>query len=81
MFSIFNIKKKGNNNSKQDGQDEQNQTCKVYNEDGEPSDKSSNDIFNNSFEEQPVTELHSIPTTSSSLKSFNSNLFRIYLLQ
>ncbi|XP_025412044.1 zinc finger MYM-type protein 1-like [Sipha flava] len=65
---------KGNNNSKQDGQDEQNQICKIYNEDGEPSDKSSNDIFNNSFEEQPVTELHSIPTTSSSLKSFNSNL-------
>ncbi|XP_025425708.1 zinc finger MYM-type protein 1-like [Sipha flava] len=57
-----------------DGQDEQNQNCKIYNEDGEPSDKSSNDIFNNSFEEQPVTELHSIPTTSSSLKSFNSNL-------
>lgn len=54
MFSIFNIKKKINNNSKQD--EEQNQTRKIYNEDGEPSDKSSNNIFNSISEKQPVTE-------------------------
>ncbi|KAL4089882.1 hypothetical protein QTP88_024823 [Uroleucon formosanum] len=72
MFSIFNIKKKINNNSKKD--EEQNQTCKIYNEDGEPSDKSSNNIFNTSSEKQLVTTLPSKPTTSSSLMSFNSNL-------
>jgi hypothetical protein len=37
MFSIFNIEKKSNNNSKQD--EEKNQTCKIYNEDGKPSNK------------------------------------------
>lgn len=72
MFSIFNIKKKSNNNSKQD--EEQNQICKIYNEDGEPSDESSNNIFNSSLEKQPITELPSKPTTSFSLMSFNSNL-------
>ena len=72
MFSIFNIKKKSKNNSKHD--EEQNQTNNIYNEDGEPSDESSNNIFNNSFEKQPVTELPSKPTTSSALMSFNSNL-------
>lgn len=46
----------------------------MYNEDGEPSDKSSNNIFNSSSEKQPVTELPSKPTTLSSLMSFNSNL-------
>jgi len=56
-YYILNIKKKKNNNSKQD--EEQNQTCRIYNEDGEPSDKSSNNICNNSFEKQPVTELPS----------------------
>jgi len=55
MFCIFNTKKKSNNNSKQD--EEQNQTCKIYNEVGEPSDKSSNNIFNSTFEKQPVIEL------------------------
>jgi len=71
MFRIFNIKKKSNNNYKQD--EEQNQTCKIYNVDGEPSDKSSNNIFSSSFKKQPVTELPPKPTTSSSLMSFNSN--------
>jgi len=61
MFSIFNIKKKSNNYTKQD--EEQNQTCKIYNEDGAPNDKSSNNIFNSYFEKQPVTELPLKPTT------------------
>lgn len=72
MFSIFNIKKKSNNSSKQD--EEQNQTCTIYNEDSEPCDKSSNNIFNNSFEKQPVIELPPKPTTPSSFMSSNPNL-------
>lgn len=56
MFSIFNIKKKCNNNSKQN--EEQNQTCKTYNEDGEPNDKSSNNIFNSSLRNNQLQNYH-----------------------
>lgn len=50
MYSIFNIKKKSNNSSKQD--EEQNQTYNINNEDGEL--KSSNNIFKSTFEKHQL---------------------------
>ncbi|KAL4085254.1 hypothetical protein QTP88_027113 [Uroleucon formosanum] len=59
---IFNIKKKINNNSKKDK--EQNQTCKIYNEDGEPSDKSKTTSYRITIETDDIIFIN----------AFNSNL-------